>query len=332
VKYPELKFSHDSVENILSCYASGDTFYVADKYNVDRAAKFGRALHVSSLWHNVLEDRLPDQCSRIVAVGGCSALDVGRYHAMQCQVPLINIPTILSTSCISVNYATLRPHRKRLSFKGAVPSEVIIPVVEMLAMAPEMLQRWCASGLGDLFSNVSASIYYCISTGTPDFEQVLEYAEEAFEAADWVAAGKWDLNEDSICILATHLHNSCLDVIKRDSRELSAGFEHEMYETFLQLCQYDPEQQTHGILVAIGTLLTVYVYEKVYPHSHESLLVRLKQAYKAVGLPTDRSSCLAHGVPVEDVKMVLGSLDHHKNILTEHIAKHGMAVVDNVLQ
>ena len=96
---------------------------------------------------------------KVIAIGGCTALDFGRACAI--GKTLIVIPTLLSNACLSTN-------RSVINYSGIYHTEVTTAPSQTIVSLPEVMSRhargekykWLASGFGDLFSALSASIEF----------------------------------------------------------------------------------------------------------------------------------------------------------------------------
>lgn len=89
---------------------------------------------------------------KIIAIGASKILDQAKYIASQLNVPLIVVPSILSTNAFSTERSVLRVNGKPASVKSKVPDEVYI-VNNLLDMAP---RKYNTFGLIDVLSIYTA--------------------------------------------------------------------------------------------------------------------------------------------------------------------------------
>jgi glycerol dehydrogenase-like iron-containing ADH family enzyme len=262
----------------------------------------------------------------VVAVGGFSALDAGRYYVAGGD--LVVVPTILSTSCISSHISVVRRQGDKRSVPTTVPLRTVVPVGTILQTPADDLVKWSASGFGDLFANLSASVCHAVASGNVTWEAYAADADEALQALDWVLNDFDGYYDGTIRQLATHLHRASVDVVCRGSNELSAGFEHWLYEALLQRNAYRHDVQTHGILVAIGSLLVLRIFER--QGGPWQLSDKLKQACERVGLPVTAPALRAIGIERQHVAEAVESLAHCQHFVSDHVQAEGFGIYDEV--
>jgi glycerol dehydrogenase-like iron-containing ADH family enzyme len=327
LKFPELIFTALTVREVLDDLYEDRTLLVTDPFNYETVSSFGRTIEVKNIFHQICHDEIGDFVyDRVIAVGGCSALDAGRYLAR--DFLFIGIPTILSTSCISVNSSILRSEEDRYSLKTIIPDSTIIPFGTILSTERAALARYSSSGLGDLLANISASIDYETKRGNSSFESLKADAREAFRALDWFNDFFEGYNKDSLKRLALHLHNSSVEVIRRGNSDLSAGIEHDFYEVIVRQQKYSNIIQTHGFLVALGTLVTAAIYEEL--HGNQNLLGRLENLFRKTGIPRIRKDLEDLGIMREHIYMALEALKDRESIVTHYFRDRGYSLIDRI--
>ncbi len=308
---PQLFFTHLTVPALIERWIRDDTLIIADEYNYV-SLNHSNALLVGDCLSSTIEDIKKRHYSTVVAVGGCTALDVGRACALG---RIICVPTILSTSCISVDRSIVRHAMEFVSVKTVIPQATIISVPE-ICQTPH---KWSQSGFGDLFANISASIDVQWERGCISEDLVRQNIPKCFEALEWVTRG-FDCY-DEICLrkLAVYLHNSSLDVIERGDTKLSAGGEHELYyKMIVQQPQYTPSQPTHGQLVAMGALMVC----KIYSQEIDSCLYdQLWLAYQRLGLPISYRELEGVGIEKQHIVAGLESMTDSQTYLGQYFAK-----------
>lgn len=328
VHLPDLVLSDARVEDLTaSLAAGGQTLFVVDPYNAAAVATDGPRLVVADIVHDGLPDRAAvTGFERVVAIGGCSALDAGRYYAAGAD--LVVVPTILSTSCISSHISVVRRAGDKRSLATTVPQRTVVPLGTILATPAAQLVKWSASGFGDLFANLSASVCHAVATDTVQWDRFARDADEALQAMAWVLTDFDGYHDRTIRRLATHLHQASVDVVRRGSNELSAGFEHWLYEALLQRQPYRHDVQTHGILVALGSLLVLRIFEKL--GGPWQLSDQLQRACAKVGLPVTASELAALGIERHHVLDAVGALAHRQHFVSRYVDAEGFGVFDEV--
>lgn len=325
---PELVILDKNVEQILRESKREGVLFVTDPFNHRMVSRFGDAILVTNRNHRLSFKKPPPHgFRRIIAIGGCSALDVGRWHSL--DRPFTGIPTILSTSCISVNRSILRTDSGTARHKTVIAEKTVIPLKTILSTEPRLLRSYSASGLGDLLANISASIHYGYTRGLCSRDSIIANAGEAFDALDWIISDFAGYDEGSVRRIAAYLHNSSLDVIRRGSTDLSAGFEHEFYERIIERQDYSSEVQTHGFLVALGTLITVSVFEKIDPAMN--LSPKLREAFRKTGIPDTYEGLGSLGIEKAHIIDTLHSLSETENFVCRHFEESGYSSLDEIL-
>jgi glycerol dehydrogenase-like iron-containing ADH family enzyme len=325
-----LVLSDARVEAIIPTLVTGERpLFVVDPYNAPTVPGGATAVVVADICHDGLPARdALGAFDQVVAVGGCSALDAGRYYAAGGD--LVVVPTILSTSCISSHISVVRRHGDKRSLPTTAPKRTVVPVGTILQTPQAALVKWSASGFGDLFANLSASVCHAVATDRVQWEAYAADADEALRALDWVLINFDGYHDATIRRLATHLHNASVDVVRRGSNELSAGFEHWLYEAMLQRNPYRHDIQTHGILVALGSLLVLRVFEHL--GGPWRLSERLKQACAIVGLPVTHEALAAIGIERAHVVDAVESLAPRDHFVSHFLLAEGFGVYDDLFQ
>ena len=324
MQYPELIFTKKELNQIIEEFFGKNTLLVADPYNSHIIEKYKNTIIVKNNFHSIsYEDIKRNEFDKVLAIGGCSALDIGRAYAQ--GIKFIGIPTVLSTSCISVDISILRAKDKTRKVKTVVPDKIIIPLRAILTSDKTELEKWSSSGLGDLFANISAVIDFEYKNKSFSMKNIKKNASVAMEALDWVIDSFEGYNEEAIRKLALYLHNSCLEVIKAGHNNLSAGCEHEFYEKIIREQKYSNTVQTHGILVNIGTLLTTAIYGK--KTDDNSLFTRIKCASEKLGLPINYKELKAIGIEKEHITGTLKELKPG-SIISDYIKDYGWSIME----
>jgi glycerol-1-phosphate dehydrogenase [NAD(P)+] len=92
-------------------------------------------------------------CDTVVAVGGGQSMDMGKYIAWKRRIPLINIPTIVSTNAYVTQAVGVR-NRGKVEYIGEVTPELVLIDYDLIRTAPPELN---IAGCGDILSIHTAS-------------------------------------------------------------------------------------------------------------------------------------------------------------------------------
>src|SRR5579859_8021434 len=96
---------------------------------------------------NALEADTPP-CDTVVAVGGGQSMDMGKYIAWKRGIPLVNIPTIVSTNAYVTQAVGVR-NRGKVEYIGEVTPELVLVDYDLIRTAPPELN---IAGCGDILS------------------------------------------------------------------------------------------------------------------------------------------------------------------------------------
>ena len=329
LKLPDLEFSGENLNALVRRVSDKDTLIVTDPFNYP---KVGNASLSAAVVRNNDSLQIPDLISscaytRVVAVGGCAALDIGRACAVGRSI--IVIPTILSTSCISLDRSVIRYSGVNRLEKTILPEKVIISLPDMLSMPPAELAKWCQSGFGDLFTMVAASIDLQYKAGDLSREAVLGNIRDCFGALEWVINSFDGYNESSVRALAEFLHESSLVVVKRDDSKLNAAGEHLLYHTLLRLYpHYTSARPTHAQIVPAGTLIAAGIYREQAGDNY--LFDLISEAFGKLGLPLTYTELSAAGIERSQLIEGLSAITHLGSHLGDHFKNNDFDILDRI--
>lgn len=327
-KMPKLVFTEKRIVSVVEELVDDDTLIVTDLYGFSVLSQLGRTALVRDCYAESVEEiKRGNEYSKVLAVGGCTALDVGRAVAVGKEI--VTIPTILSTSCISVDRSIIKyPEGSRLE-KTIAPTRTIVSIPSIAETHIADLEKWSQSGFGDLFSNISASIDLQYRACNLTYEAVRKNVPETFEALEWVINQFNGYDEDCLRRLATYSHNSSLVVIERGDTKLSAAGEHKLYHKMIdQQKQYREDRPTHGQLVALGTLLAGRIFTE--QTGEQKIYEQLLAAYAKLRLPLTYDELRNIGVEREHIVDGLESIARSKTHLGDHFAQRDYSLLDRV--
>lgn len=99
-----------------------------------------------------LEAAVPP-CDTVVAIGGGQSMDMGKYIAWRRGLPLVNIPTIVSTNAYVTQAVGVR-NQGKVEYIGEVTPELVLVDYDLIRTAPPELN---IAGCGDILSIHTAS-------------------------------------------------------------------------------------------------------------------------------------------------------------------------------
>jgi len=327
-KTPKLEFTEKRITSVVEELIDENTLIVTDSYGYPALSHIGITALVRDCYiESIKEIKRGNEYSKVLAVGGCTALDVGRACAVGKEV--IAIPTILSTSCISVDRSIIKyPEGSRLE-KTVAPTKTIVSISSISETHIADLEKWSQSGFGDLFANISASIDLQYKERNLTYETVRENVPECFEALEWVINQFNGYDKSCLRRLAMYSHYSSLIVIERGDTMLSAAGEHKLYHKMIdQQKQYREDRPTHGQLVALGTLLAVRIFRE--QTGEQKLYEQLVTAYTKLGLPLSYAELQNIGVKRKHIVDGLESIAESNTHLGDHFAQRDYSLLDRV--
>lgn len=199
--------------------------------------------------------RLNHEHDAVVAVGGGRPIDVAKAAALVADVPVIVIPTQLSTDVIASPVAVIRESGGAVVSERAQLPVAVIADLDAVAAAPASFAR---AGIGDLISNRTALVDWRLAAGNTD-ERLDDFAALLADCAHLLVE-HLDLSELRAGVVTTDLARRLLDglVLSGLAMEIAgssrpcSGSEHLISHALDQL---EPGTASHGEQVAFGTLV-----------------------------------------------------------------------------
>lgn len=288
-----LVFTDLSLNAVVANLSDGDTLLVTDDYNYPEVHALGRTVAVEDQdFDRIQQVRADGGYERVVAIGGCTALDFGRACAVGRSI--VAVPTILSNCCISSGRSVINRGGIYASEETIAPHMTLISLPTIEENHADRRKNWSASGLGDLFSAFGAAAEArwaadrSFRSVTPDV--LLENAPIAMHALEWTLSAPYPFDRAGLKSLAKLLHDFSIT----GHKHVPVGSEHALYYAFRHQQDYPRTITTHGKLVSIGNLLTVRAWTEEIKDF--SFYERLRSAYTRIGLPVTFADLEAIGV------------------------------------
>lgn len=242
----------------------------------------------------------------IYAVGGGSVIDVAKYVAKKLHIPYVSIPTSLANDGIASQFAVLNLGEDRVrTLKANVPLGVIVDTSLIKSKDP-YYERRIRSGIGDLLSNITASLDWELAASLDKSDLRREPVDEvakhqALFGAETVLSHILEArdiyNSDNFLkMLAAALIHSGEAMGRYGSSRPASGFEHKLYHAYNEVMNYNT-MAMHGEIVAVGTLISAY--------AHKSDYERLVEACKLVGLPVSREDLESIGMDISSIEKAI---------------------------
>lgn len=191
----------------------------------------------------------------LLAVGGGKAIDVAKYAGRQAGLPVVSVPTQLSTDGICSPISVLTDESGHVESLSAQLPIAVVADIEMFASAPPRTTR---AGLGDALANCTALVDWRLAASAgreqvDDFAALL--AQAAFEAvygSDVGPLGHGKPEPDFLTRLLNALVLSGLAMEIAGSSRPCSGAEHLISHAIDRLL---PGVAYHGEQVAFGALI-----------------------------------------------------------------------------
>jgi glycerol dehydrogenase-like iron-containing ADH family enzyme len=293
---PFLSFTDQSLRSTVAELCTTETLLVTDDYNYPKIGDLGRTVAVEDTdasW--ITEVTSAGGYSRVIAIGGCTALDFGRACARGKW--LAAIPTILSNCCLSSNRSVIRREDRYISEETTAPNLTVISLPTMEENHADQQKNWSASGLGDLFSAFAAVAEANWDTAATEGSNDLFrlQAPICWEALEWINSTTYPLDRVGLEQLARFLHE--FSIVGHKS--VPIGSEHMLYYLLRKRQNYSRMVATHGKLVSIGTLITLRAWSEAT--GDFSMYDALRLAFSKVGLPLTFGELKSVGVAPEHI-------------------------------
>lgn len=257
----------------------------------------------------------------IFAVGGGTVIDLGKLISFQLHIPCISVPTSLANDGIASPFSVIRPEGPgNITARANTPYGVVVDLDRVRPARPEdepFFLTMMRSGIGDALSNLSATLDWQLAARYEkeklDYLALLHSRSAAEVVLQRILAGVDLRDEDLILTLAAGLVSSGEAMSRVGSSRPASGFEHKLYHAWVNHLGY-PTQATHGILVAVGTLLSLA--------AHEADWKGVREGMARIGLPVCWEDLLALGIHrpgLEDAIRVAAKVKPERYTIGEHL-------------
>lgn len=319
---PRLRFTEADLRSTVYELCTPGTLLITDEYN--RAVLEGMTPSVAVEDTDAREIERVTRAGgygRVVAIGGCTALDFGRACAR--RMDLAVVPTILSHCCISSNRSVIRRGDMYAGEVTIAPRVAIISLPTIEKNHADRSKNWSASGLGDLFSIFAAVAEAYWDIDKPHQDLFIREAQIGLEALNWMESEAYPLDRAGLVKLAGFLHE--FSVVGHDS--IPVGSEHALYYALRRQYAYSRMVATHGKLVSIGTLLILRAWSE--RHADFSMYHKVRRIFAKVKLPLSFPELRTIGVQPEHI-LAAGRSQARTTRLGQLFEDEGMALLERV--
>lgn len=334
---PELVITEESVDALTKSLTTETTLIISDQYNFYQMKKYGICIQVqdgsAEQVYSILQMNGFSHFHRVLGVGGCLALDISRSIAV-CIAgsPLIVIPTILSTNCLTKNRSVIGHGLQSQSYQTTAPRQVIVSITNLLRQEAAILSHWSQSGWGDYFAKLGAMVDQLSSEMIPiTLDNLRERDPQVMGELDWINSNFKEYNRESLIRLAENIHRAGLETIRAGSNDRSVGGEHQFYKIIIELFPFLRTIPSHGQIVSIGTLVASAALAQ--QTGSADLYNRLSSAFKKLGLPTRYRDLERIGIKWKYLNRAftrLGKPDMPVSYLQRYFCSHDTRILDDV--
>ncbi len=214
----------------------------------------------------------------IIAAGGGRIIDSGKFLSLETTLPMISIPTILSSDSVSSPISILKVNGVTRSTGTVMPTGVIIDLNVIKTSPVEYLK----AGLGDLMSNLSASNDWELAFRR-GYERVDNFARMLALLPAERLLSKLDFYENERDVkflkdLSEGLVLSGVSMGIAGSSRPASGSEHNISHSLDKIL--GDSRKLHGLQVGIMTLFTLHLQNDFLT------MEKLMRLYAKMSFPT----------------------------------------------
>ena len=245
--------------------------------------------------------------SVVFGVGGGTVIDMAKLIAFQLHVPCVTVPTSLANDGIASPFAVIRPPKgepsANVTVRANTPLGVLIDLGRIkprTEAARRFFERMMLSGIGDGVSNLASTMDWelAAANGKDHLDYLaLLHARSAGEVVLFRLQQGAALDDDDLVLtLASGLVSSGEAMARVGSSRPASGFEHKLYHAYQNVLGFE-HRASHGILVAVGTLISA--------HAHGQWLEPMRNSFGRIGLPVDAAGLEAFGLTAARVEKAI---------------------------
>lgn len=214
----------------------------------------------------------------IIAAGGGRIIDSGKFLSLETTLPMISVPTILSSDSVSSPISILKVNGVTRSTGTVMPTGVIIDL-DIIKTSPK---EYLKAGLGDLMSNLSASNDWELAFRR-GYEKVDNFARMLASLPAERLLSKLDFYENERDVeflkdLSEGLVLSGVSMGIAGSSRPASGSEHNISHSLDRIL--GDKKKLHGLQVGVMTLFTLQL------QGNSSIVNKLAELYRKMSFPT----------------------------------------------
>ena len=212
----------------------------------------------------IIIDEIRNQKFILLAVGSGVINDLARYIAFKLNVDFVSVPTAASMDgyASAGSPLSLKGFKKTIKCKSA---RLIIADLDVLSMAPESMLAW---GFSDIAGKIPAGADWIIS----DFLKIEPINQNVWGLVhdglrEWLSKSEELKSEnlDPLTELISRLTMIGLAMEAHGSSRPASGAEHQIAHIWeMEDLKYNQKKVSHGSCVAIGSLISLLLYEWLY--------------------------------------------------------------------
>ena len=330
---PELMVADFPLRVMLSGFAKPGTLFVTDPHNAATVRAFGPTVVVVDPYAPLIEKIIQTHTfTQVVAVGGCTALDVGRACAIYCK-KLVVMPTVLSTAAFSSNRSIINHNGVYKSEQTLAPEDVYISLPALTATPAAELQKWTTAGLADLFSHLTAAIEFEYARHNNNLRQVhprlvAAHIPHVVELVTWVNTQFIRFDKPALQRVAEALHLAGADVVRNGHTRLSEASAQKLALALRQQYRYPKNTVPHGMLVGFGTLLMARIFAE--EAGYDGFYTNLRMAMGNLGLPLSYEALAKSGVYKTHIMNAIVAQRGTPSLLRDYFLTHNFDILDRV--